>query len=112
MASKKVTAVILGEWNLDTYIDCDNVNLIECYGPVYEVPVANQIVNENYSNKDNDIALLELGERIQFNTFMQPACMPLVEIDFDGMSLIVAGESRACKMWIGFNAKFYFSRLG
>lgn len=87
--------MVLGEWNTDTYIDCDDVNEKGfCSGPVLEISVAEKIVHEGYDslNSMNDIALLKLASSVVFNEFVRPICLPTTSQNFDGLALKVAGE--------------------
>lgn len=91
----KLTSVILGEWNTETYIDCDDINEDGfCSGPVLEISIADKIVHEQYDSKSsmNDIALLKLASNVKSNDFIRPICLPTRSMDFDGLALYVAGK--------------------
>lgn len=80
-------SVILGEWNTDTYVDCDEVNDI-CSGPVQEISIAEKFVHDD---KESDVALLLLTTRVTFNDFVRPICMPKDSEESDESDYIVAG---------------------
>lgn len=87
--------MILGEWNTETYIDCDDINENGfCSGPFLEISIATKIVHEYYDPKSgmNDIALLKLASSVKPNDFIKPICLPTRSMEFDGLALNVAGE--------------------
>lgn len=95
-------SVRLGEWNLDTEIDCSTSDDSFC-APKFTV---NKVVNathyEHYrqASRDQhfDIALLRLAKKIEFNEFVKPICLPLDPAlwnkDYSNQTFDAAGEKR------------------
>ncbi|XP_067622036.1 serine protease easter-like [Eurosta solidaginis] len=91
--------VRLGEWNQETEIDCqiDSRGNSLCAGPHVDVDVEEQICHPIYNvrTQSNDIALLRLKEKIVFNDFIQPICLPFVtyfQLDnFENATMDIAG---------------------
>ncbi|XP_070507428.1 serine protease easter-like [Chironomus tepperi] len=75
--------VRLGEYNLDTEIDCDDAYVYEkvCSDPPIDVRIAEIIPHPQYNPNDksqfNDIALLRLEKDVQFSEFIKPICLPI-----------------------------------
>lgn len=65
-------SVRCGEYDTQKDIDCeDNGYSVECAPPPQNIPVVKSIVHEDYDPFDsrqlNDIAILKLGRKIQYN---------------------------------------------
>ncbi|XP_026494278.1 CLIP domain-containing serine protease HP8-like [Vanessa tameamea] len=92
----KLSQVRLGEWNVTSKKDC---YLDDCSPPVLDIPVEEVIAHEGYSaddnNQQNDIALIRLSTKVEFNDFVKPICLPITpELRnnlFDGYYMEVAG---------------------
>lgn len=90
------SGVRLGEWDQTTDPDCDENY---CSTPVVDVPVVEHIPHENYvptsRAQENDIALLRLGQSVEFTEWIKPICLPIApstrNINYDDYSFIVAG---------------------
>ena len=80
--SWKLTHVRLGEWNLNTEVDCDDEYLYDkfCSDPPIDVKIAEIIPHPQYYSNDknqfNDIALLRLEREVQYSDFIKPICLP------------------------------------
>ncbi|KAK3921691.1 Serine protease easter [Frankliniella fusca] len=71
--------VRLGEWDTATDPDCQNT---VCAPPVYDVDPESVIVHQDYNNPRfaNDIALVKLAQKINFNGWVAPVCVPYGEL--------------------------------
>lgn len=75
--------VRLGEWDLQTDVDCDDsyVNEQVCNQPPVDIAIEQKIPHEQYnpqaSSQHNDIALLRLAENVRYNSYIRPICLPL-----------------------------------
>lgn len=76
----KLKSVRIGEYNLNTEIDCNPKNSSDCAPAAWENVIAEQIVYGDYSqssgNQHFDIALLRLATKITFHKYVQPICLP------------------------------------
>lgn len=90
--------VRLGEWDLETELDCHENDPSYCsryktYG------VVDITIHEKYrrggSSHHNDIALLRVSDDIDFDDFVQPICLPMQPSlwtkDYTGSRFDVAG---------------------
>ncbi|XP_070504161.1 spaetzle-processing enzyme-like [Chironomus tepperi] len=100
LQNTKIISVRLGEHNLITDEDCQTLNGRRICSPgVYDVPVEDVLVHESYLpqslNQHNDIALIRLVRKVQFNDFVKPICLQqdssLTVLDLLGQSLVVTG---------------------
>ncbi|KAG5670590.1 hypothetical protein PVAND_000841 [Polypedilum vanderplanki] len=100
LQNSRLIGVRLGEWNLLTDEDCETINGKRICAPEsIDVPIEETIVHENYNPQSlsqwNDIALLRLSTKVQFNDFIKPICLQqdrnLKITDILGQSLVVAG---------------------
>lgn len=79
--SVKLTSVRLGELDLRNKTDCiyegDDV---ECAPPPEDVEVEHVIIHDEFSSGHlkNDIALVRLKRKIEFNDYIRPICLPFV----------------------------------
>ena len=77
----ELVGVRIGEWNISSEIDCSKKDSKYCAPPVVDVHVIQTIVHPSYKKQSIsqhfDIALLQLATKIEFNDFVQPACLPL-----------------------------------
>jgi hypothetical protein len=77
--------VRLGEWDLNSDVDCDDsyVNEKVCNQPPVDIPIEKKIPHENYnpqaSSQHNDIALLRLAQDVQYTNYIRPICLPVKE---------------------------------
>ncbi|KAH8265236.1 hypothetical protein KR038_001882 [Drosophila bunnanda] len=97
----RLTGVRLGEWDTSTDPDCevDVRGMKDCAPPHLDVPVERTVPHPAYipgsKNQVNDIALLRLGQQIEYTDFVRPICLPLdanlQAATFDGITMDVAG---------------------
>lgn len=95
--------VRLGEWNLNTEVDCiiDGQDY-DCADPYLDIKIQRIIVHESYistsPNQYHDIALIRLSEEVVYTEFVRPICLPfsdhLRKQDFTKLKFIVAGWGR------------------
>jgi hypothetical protein len=77
--------VRLGEWDINTDVDCDDsyVNEKVCNQPPVDVAIEQKIPHENYNpqaaHQHNDIALLRLAEPVKYTAYIRPICLPVDE---------------------------------
>ncbi|XP_026683810.1 CLIP domain-containing serine protease 2-like isoform X1 [Diaphorina citri] len=89
--------VRLGEQNVITDPDCQNINGHEvCAPPVQDIKVIQFLTHENYtdSGTKNDIALLRLEKSPEWNGYVHPVCLPYgnaMTRNFENENTIVAG---------------------
>jgi len=84
-----IVEVVLGESNILSDPDCPAFQ-DTCNNPkVQRKSVANIIIHHGYnSNKkasQNDIALVRMKTKVQFNIFVQPVCLPLPEYNLENI---------------------------
>jgi hypothetical protein len=100
LQNTRLIGVRLGEWNLLTDEDCESINGRRICAPnSLDVGIEEVILHEKYSpqslNQHNDIALLRLSSKVQFNDFVKAICLQqdrdLKITDILGQSLVVAG---------------------
>lgn len=121
-----VDSVRLGEHDIRTNPDCQEVKSFVCYfflqwfdfmefcfpqdvcaDPVVDIPVIETIVHENYaptsSSQADDIALIRLQRAAPYTHYVRPICLPvtpnLKHKNFDDALLTVAGESSEEIQW-------------
>lgn len=74
-------SVRIGEWDLESELDCHPDEPSHCAPAVISNPIAQIIVHSLYRQASNhqhfDIALLRLAEKVEFNDFVSPICLPL-----------------------------------
>jgi len=97
----RLTGVRLGEWDTFTDPDCevDVRGMKDCAPPHMDVPVERTVPHPGYipasKNQVNDIALLRLGQQVEYTDFVRPICLPLDtnlrSATFDGITMDVAG---------------------
>jgi len=80
---QKIVEVVLGESNILSDPDCPAFG-DSCNNPkVQRKSVANVIMHHGYDSSkkgsQNDIALVKMKTKAQFNIFVQPVCLPLPE---------------------------------
>uniref|UniRef100_A0A1W7R7Y9 CLIP domain-containing serine protease n=1 Tax=Aedes albopictus TaxID=7160 RepID=A0A1W7R7Y9_AEDAL len=83
MRYRKLVDVRLGEWDLNTTLDCSKT---ECFVEFQDdYPIEKVIVHERFSlnnlNKANDIALLKLNKTVERTELVAPICIPTPEMD-------------------------------
>ncbi|XP_054083136.1 serine protease easter-like [Zeugodacus cucurbitae] len=98
-ANWRLSAVRLGEWNLDTPQDCQfdrNGNKL-CSGSHIDFSIEEEICHPLYNDaaKKYDIALLRLQEKVNFNDFTSPICLPVNTnssvSNYEGVTMGIAG---------------------
>uniref|UniRef100_A0A182VQP9 CLIP domain-containing serine protease n=1 Tax=Anopheles minimus TaxID=112268 RepID=A0A182VQP9_9DIPT len=86
--------VRLGEWDLESSVDCvlslDNDDLV-CADPSYDLPVAEVILHEAFTGRQNDIALLKLSQAVAFSDWVFPICLPESSVINETATYSVAG---------------------
>ncbi|XP_054743052.1 serine protease easter-like [Anastrepha obliqua] len=98
-SSWHVTGVRLGEWNQETERDCqiDSRGNSLCADPHIDIDVEEQICSPLYNvrTQENDIALLRLREKVIFNDFLKPICLPVdrnLQLDnFENATMDIVG---------------------
>uniref|UniRef100_A0A1Y9H331 Peptidase S1 domain-containing protein n=1 Tax=Anopheles dirus TaxID=7168 RepID=A0A1Y9H331_9DIPT len=105
-----VAHVRLGEYNLNSTIDCDKHG--ECAAAPQDIPVERIISHEKYSGryKVNDIGLIRLARKVSLNDMVQPICLPVAP-DFrtDQTFFFVAGWGQTHNAM--FSQKLQFTKL-
>ncbi|XP_038214655.1 serine protease 7 [Zerene cesonia] len=90
----KLETVRLGEYNLQTDVDCLGN---DCADPLQEILVEAAYPNPGFSdkkiNREDDIALVRLARRARYSGFVQPICLP------DSNQRISAGTSVYVAGW-------------
>lgn len=80
-AAWKLRSVRIGDWKLATEIDCSEQDNAFCAPPVIENNIVEAKVHTSYNgsskNQYFDIALLKLENKVEFNDFVKPICLPL-----------------------------------
>lgn len=100
-----MAGVRLGEWDQSNDQDCDDSY---CSLPVVDVPVVDRIPHESYvptsRAQENDIALLRLGQSVQFTDFVKPICLPVAQstrnLNYDNYPFVVAGWGKVSGFWM------------
>lgn len=94
----RLVGVRLGEWNTLTNPDCDDslINEQVCNDPHVDVGVESVDTHERYlpqsRNQHNDIALIRMSQRVNFNDFIKPICLESEPQEgVLGQSVVVAG---------------------
>uniref|UniRef100_A0A182MDC4 CLIP domain-containing serine protease n=1 Tax=Anopheles culicifacies TaxID=139723 RepID=A0A182MDC4_9DIPT len=95
-----LTAVRLGEWDLESDEDCStSYGETICAEPVQDIAIEKVLVHPSYTvsktSVKNDIAQIRLARAVQFNDYVQPICLPLEPTErtnsYDGKRFVVAG---------------------
>lgn len=80
-ASWDLTGVRIGEWDTDSYIDCEDDDESHCAPPFEEYKISEKSVHPNYRRVSRsqhfDVALLRLAQKVTFHEYVQPICLPL-----------------------------------
>lgn len=77
--------VILGEWDKTTDPDCVNKTSEGervCAPVIQTIPVEGVIPHENFNSEKtllNDIAIIRLAADAEFNKYVRPICLPLIQ---------------------------------
>ncbi|XP_018802782.1 PREDICTED: serine protease easter-like isoform X1 [Bactrocera latifrons] len=92
----RLTGVRLGEWDLETQIDCqfDSKGNKLCSSPHININIEEEICHPLYDVRTQtyDIALLRLQERVSFNAFTSPICLPSSSTsNYEGVTMDIAG---------------------
>lgn len=76
-----LTKVRVGEWNLQTEIDCHRDDDTFCAPKPLDIDIEEKIFYSDYNFKSKeqhfDIALLRLAQELTFNDFVSAICLPL-----------------------------------
>uniref|UniRef100_A0A182Y9V8 Peptidase S1 domain-containing protein n=1 Tax=Anopheles stephensi TaxID=30069 RepID=A0A182Y9V8_ANOST len=77
IVNNDVSFVRLGEYDLNSTIDCDKHG--ECAMPPQDIPVERTFSHQDYSGrfKMNDIGLIRLARRVALNDNVLPICLPV-----------------------------------
>lgn len=92
----KRISVRLGEWDLNSDIDCQNHI---CSDPVLDVPIKDVVLHEDYAansvGHEHDIALILLRRSVLTTEWIRPICLPykdhIRQKRYDGVPMDVAG---------------------
>lgn len=92
-------SVLIGDWDLNSEIDCDPDDDKNCLPAPVEFEIDEKIVHERYNksrpSSPHDIALLRLTEKIEFGDLIKPICLPydssLLTKDYSGKVFTTAG---------------------
>ncbi|XP_036229846.1 serine protease easter isoform X2 [Bactrocera oleae] len=95
----RLTGVRLGEWDLETQNDCkfDSKGNKLCSSPHINLNIEEEICHPLYDVRTQtyDIALLRLQERVNFNAFTSPICLPITTnssaSNYEGVTMDIAG---------------------
>lgn len=98
----------MGEWDTLQENDCDDSNLGEdpiCSLPPLDIPISEKIPHEDYNPQSrhqyNDIALLRLSQKVKYNQYIKPICLPdspsVKSRDLTGVQMEVAGWGKTEK---------------
>ncbi|XP_058061739.1 CLIP domain-containing serine protease B9-like [Anopheles bellator] len=69
--------VRLGEWDLDSTVDCSVAQDLVCADPAFDVMVTKVILHEAYRDRRRiDLALLRLAQKVPLNDWVAPVCLP------------------------------------
>ncbi|CAD6997589.1 unnamed protein product [Ceratitis capitata] len=98
-ASWRLSGVRLGEWNLETQTDCqiDSQGNSLCSDQYVDAAIEEEICHPLYNvrSQENDIALLRLQEKVNFNSFILPICLPLnadtLQSNFENVTMEISG---------------------
>lgn len=99
-ATWSLKKVRLGEFNLDTDSDCEEINSIYyCGFPPVDIDIEKIFIHDQYhyvpQGNPHDIALIKLVETIKFNEFIKPICLALNdEVNTNYGTPTVAGYGR------------------
>lgn len=81
-ASKKwnLESVRIGDWDLDTEIECDPDNTTDCLPAPIDIGIEETVVHVGYNktkiSSPHDIALIRLTEKIDLSGLVKPICLP------------------------------------
>ncbi|XP_054083131.1 serine protease easter-like isoform X2 [Zeugodacus cucurbitae] len=97
--SFRLTGVRLGEWNIETLQDCqfDRKGNKLCSDPPIDLNIEEEICHPlyNYTTQTHDIALLRLQEKVNYNDFTSPICLPVStsssKSNYEGVTMGIAG---------------------
>lgn len=100
-ATWKLSNVRLGEFDLETDVDCDTVNdYFYCSYPPIDFDIASYFIHELYKpevGNPNDIAVIRLSETVKYTNFIKPICLPNIyedSINIEFGVVTVAGFGR------------------
>lgn len=99
----KLINVRLGEYNLDSQIDCTSGRQPDCAPAPLDIAVEQTIAhpqyNDNNLNRYNDIGLVRLAFDATYSDFVKPICLPSANLrSAIGHTLIVSGWGRTLTM--------------
>lgn len=95
----KLRSVRVGEYNLETAIDCSLDDETFCAPPFSDIKIEEINIPADYKlnsrNQHSNIALIRLARKVTFNKFVAPICLPLSqslrEKNYAGHSFVTAG---------------------
>ncbi|XP_028901450.2 serine protease easter isoform X2 [Zeugodacus cucurbitae] len=98
-ANWRLTGVRLGEWDVETSQDCqfDRRGNQLCSDPPIDFSIEEEICHPLYNDtiKKYDIALLRLQEKVNYNNFTSPICLPesttFSTSNYDDVTMGIAG---------------------
>uniref|UniRef100_A0A182JK36 CLIP domain-containing serine protease n=1 Tax=Anopheles atroparvus TaxID=41427 RepID=A0A182JK36_ANOAO len=95
----QVHRVRLGEWDLSTEPDCDQIDRKECNDSPIDMEIEEIIKHSRYDSRDsskaNDIALIRFARDVAYTDTIRPICLPVSEairkMNHEGVPTFAAG---------------------
>ncbi|KAK4885130.1 hypothetical protein RN001_001401 [Aquatica leii] len=110
----KLEVVRLGEYNLEVGEDCDGTF---CTNST-DFSIANIVVHDgfNKTSLENDIAIVKLKQFVEFTEFIQPICLPIIDIGIDytltiNKKLTVSGWGKTDSANIGGSSRLLYTTV-
>jgi hypothetical protein len=97
-----LTVIRLGEFDLETDIDCDQINdLHYCAPSPLDIEIAQYFIHERYEpsqqGNPHDIALIRMSLSVEYTQYIKPVCLPFANednVNIDYGTVLVAGFGR------------------